>query len=160
MTLAAICILGMRMCDGTTEFCSQLGPLLHWYINKEQSMSHREQGFFGHEWGDLPMIFTSDEVTAENHWQMTSRENKKSLFMVTNVLSYFLYYFISWTHHSATNNHRSLISPLTLRTVISELTLWRHHRWSDVMHMRGTCIVTSYSSIVLAHANWRKGDLH
>ena len=30
----------------------------------------------------------------------------------------------------------------------------------DVMRTRGTGIVTSYSSIVLARANWRKGDLH
>ena len=30
----------------------------------------------------------------------------------------------------------------------------------DVTQMRGTGIVTSYSSIALAHANWRKGDLH
>ena len=30
----------------------------------------------------------------------------------------------------------------------------------DVMRMRGTGIVTSYLSIVLARANWRKGDLH
>ena len=39
-------------------------------------------------------------------------------------------YFMSWTHHSATNNHRSLISPLSPRTVFSDLTLWRHHNWS------------------------------
>ena len=30
----------------------------------------------------------------------------------------------------------------------------------DVMGMRGTGIVTSYSAIVLTRANWRKGDLH
>ena len=42
--------------------------------------------FFGHEWGDLPMIFTSDEVTSENHWQITSRVTKNSLFTVTNEL--------------------------------------------------------------------------
>ena len=36
-------------------------------------------------------------------------------------------YFISRAHSSATNNHRSLIS---LRTVFSDLTLWRHHSWS------------------------------
>ena len=30
----------------------------------------------------------------------------------------------------------------------------------DVMRMRGAGIVMSYSSIVLACANWRKGDLH
>ena len=28
------------------------------------------------EWGDLPMIFTSDEVTSENQWQITSRVTK------------------------------------------------------------------------------------
>ena len=31
---------------------------------------------FGHEWGDLPMIFTSDEVTTENHSQIASRVTK------------------------------------------------------------------------------------
>ena len=30
----------------------------------------------------------------------------------------------------------------------------------DVTRTRGTGIVTSYSSIVIARANWRKGDLH
>ena len=37
------------------------------------------------------MIFTSDEVTNENHWQITSRVTKKSLFTVTNVL-FFIYH--------------------------------------------------------------------
>ena len=41
--------------------------------------------FFGHWWGDLPMIFMSDEVTSETHWQITSGVTKKSLFTVTNV---------------------------------------------------------------------------
>ena len=65
-------------------------------------------------------------VTSENHWKITSRVTKKSLFTVTNVLLYYMY----WTHHSATNKHRSLISPLSLMTVFSDLTLWRHHSWS------------------------------
>ena len=30
----------------------------------------------------------------------------------------------------------------------------------DVMRTRGTGIVASYLSVVLARANWRKGDLH
>ena len=47
--------------------------------------------FWGHEWGDLPIIFTCDEVTRENHWQIASRVTPKSLFMVTNVLIYFLH---------------------------------------------------------------------
>ena len=47
--------------------------------------------FLGHEWGDLPKIFTSDEVTSENHWQIASRVTQKSLFTVTNASFYFLY---------------------------------------------------------------------
>ena len=39
----------------------------------------------------LPIIFTSDEVTSENHWQIASRVTQKSLFTVTNVLFYFLH---------------------------------------------------------------------
>ena len=51
---------------------------------------------FGHEWGDLPMIFMSDEV--KNHWQITSRVTKKSLFTVTNVLFYFLHAILYIEH--------------------------------------------------------------
>ena len=47
--------------------------------------------FLGHEWSDLPMIFTSDEVASENHRHIASRVTQKSLFMVTNVLFYFLH---------------------------------------------------------------------
>ena len=53
---------------------------------------------FGHEWGDLPMIFTSDEVTSENHWQITSRVTKKSLLTVTNVLFHFLHAILCPEH--------------------------------------------------------------
>ena len=54
-------------------------------------MSYRELRFGGHEWGDLPMIFTSDGVTRENQWQIASRVTPKSLFKVTNVSFYFLH---------------------------------------------------------------------
>ena len=37
------------------------------------------------------MIFTRDEVTSENHWQIASRVTQKSFFTVTNVLFYFLH---------------------------------------------------------------------
>ena len=53
---------------------------------------------FGHKWGDLPMIFTSDEVTSENHWQITSPVTKKSLITVTNVLFYFLHAILCYEH--------------------------------------------------------------
>ena len=45
----------------------------------------------GHEWGDLPIIFVSDEGASENHWHIASRMTQKSLFMVTKVLFYFLH---------------------------------------------------------------------
>ena len=45
-----------------------------------------------------------------------------------------IHYFISytqnlmpWIHKSARNNHRSIISPVSQRTLISDLALWRHH---------------------------------
>ena len=41
---------------------------------------------FGHSWGDLPLIFTRDFVTRENHWQITPIVTKKSLFTVTHAL--------------------------------------------------------------------------
>ena len=41
-------------------------------------------------WGDLPIIFTSDEVTSEIHWQIASRVTQKSLFTVANASFYFL----------------------------------------------------------------------
>ena len=34
--------------------------------------------------------------------------------------------YMSWTHNSAKNNYRSLISPLSLRTAFSVLVSWRH----------------------------------
>ena len=47
--------------------------------------------FCGHEWCDLPMIFASDEVMNENHWQIASRVTKK------RYLRHRMYYLISYT---------------------------------------------------------------
>ena len=44
-----------------------------------------------------------------------------------SIMLFLIRYFVSWKHYSAKNNDRSLISPLSLRTVFSELELWRHH---------------------------------
>ena len=47
-------------------------------------------------------------------------------------------YFMSWIHkNSAKCNCRSLISPLSLRTVFPDLTMWRHHSWSVTSLERG-----------------------
>ena len=69
-------------------------------------MSYREYRFLGHEWGDMPIIFTRDEVTSENHWQTTSRVTQKSLFALTNVSIYFLHAILSDEHTiPLKNNH-------------------------------------------------------
>ena len=73
----------------------------------------------------------------ENHWQIASRMTEKSLFTATNALFFLKLYFKAWTQSSAKNNHRSLISTLSLRTVFFYLTLWRHHNWSVTSRERG-----------------------
>ena len=105
------------------------------------------------------MIFTSDEVTSENHWQITSQVTKKSLFVVTNVLFYFLHAILCREH---------TISPQMIAhfaIVAKEGFFWLNIVTSsqlicDVTRTRGTGIAMSYSSIVLTRANWHKGDLH
>ena len=125
--------------------------------------------FFGHEWDDLPIIFTSDGVTGENDLSMivTSDEvkiidkshhelRKKSSFSVTND------YFISWTLSFILNTQfRWKQSPTAHLTIVAKdsISFWRHHSWS-VTSIEREVIVTSYSTIVFARANWRKGDLH
>ena len=107
------------------------------------------------------MIFTSDEVMSENYWQIASRVTQKSLFTVTNVLFYFLHAILCpWTNDSAKKK-----SIADLAIVAKDGLFWFSIVTSlqlicDVTRMRATGIVTSYLSIVLARANWRKGDLH
>ena len=44
-----------------------------------------------HEWGNSPMIFTSDAVTGESHWQIVSRVTNKWLFTTSHTVWYFLH---------------------------------------------------------------------
>ena len=46
------------------------------------------------------------------------------------IISFLTRYFMSWTHKSAKNYHRALISPLLPRAVFSDIELGRHHNWS------------------------------
>ena len=83
------------------------------------------------------MIFTSDEC----------------------IILFLTCYFMSWIHTFAKHNCRSVISPLLdgrIRlSIVTSLQLT-----CDVTRTWGTGIVTSYSSIFLACANWRKSDFH
>ena len=94
-------------------------------VQEQSTLNH-------HSWCDLPMIFNRDFVTRENHRQIPSLVTQKSLFTVTNVSFYFLHAILCpWTHNIAKNNHRSLISQLSPRTVVSDLALW-HYRSESV----------------------------
>ena len=87
--------------------------------------------------------FTSDEVTSKNHWQIASRVTLKSLFTVTNVLFYFL-------HSIWCPEHTIPLKQLSIAdfAIVAKGSLF----WFSIL--------ASYSPIVLARANWRKGDLH
>ena len=63
-------------------------------------------------------------------------------------------YFMFWTHNSAKNSNRSLILTSWPRTVFSVTSP------QLICDVTRTSIVTPCSSIVLARANWREGDLH
>ena len=108
------------------------------------------------------MIFTSDEVPSENQWQITSRVTKKTLFTVTNVLFYFLH-AIFYALNTPIRYKQYTIAHFTI--VAMDSLFWLNIVTSsqlicDFTRTRGTGIVTSYSTIVPARANWRKGDLH
>ena len=107
--------------------------------------------FFCHEWGDSAMIFTSDEVTSENHCRIASRVTKKSLFTVTNVLFYFLHAILC---HEHTNPLRTIIERsfrhccqgrpfLTEHCDVTTIDLWRHanakYWYCDVIFVNCHC---------------------
>ena len=88
------------------------------------------------------MIFTSDEVTSENHCESPHKWQKKSLFMITHTLSYFLYAILCPEHanvlktiinHSFHHCHQRrsfLTNHCEVTTVTSRkhevLVLWHH----------------------------------
>ena len=97
------------------------------------------------------MIFTSDEVTSENHCQITSRVTKESLFTVTNVLFYFLHAILCFeqTISLCTIIDRSFRrcrlgwSFLTQHCDVITVDLWRHanvrHWHCDVIFVDCSC---------------------
>ena len=97
-------------------------------------------------------------VTVDN--QIASRVTLKSLCTATNVSSYFLHAILC-----PENTVPLKISIADFAIVTKDGLFWLRFVTSlqllfDVTQTWGTAIVTSYSSIVLARANRRKGDLH
>ena len=88
--------------------------------------------------------------------------DQKLLFMVKNVLFYFLHAILC-PEHTNLLKKQSLITHFAI--VAKDGLFWLNVVTSprltcDVTRTRSTCIVTSHSSFVLVRANWRKGDLH
>ena len=114
--------------------------------------------FWGHEWDDLSMIVMSDESLAN------SIKSDQKLVIHGNecIIIFLTRYFTPWTYNSAkTILDRSFPHcrqgwVFFWLSIVTSLQLI----CCDVTRKRGTGIVTSCSSIVLAHANWRKGELH
>ena len=105
-------------------------------------------------------FFTSDEVTSENHWQITSRVTKKSLLTVTNALFYSLHAFSVWNtpfrHKQSSFAHFAFDAKdglFWINIVTSSQLI------CDVMRTRSTghCDVT-FVDCSCTH-NWHKGDL-
>ena len=95
------------------------------------------------------MIFTSDEVTSENYWQITTRVKKKIVIHGNKYIILFLTcYFMFWTHHSTKNNNQLLILSLSPRNGIFWLCIVTSPQL--ICDVTRTSIVTSYLLIVLA----------
>ena len=96
-----------------------------------------------HEWKLLPNRPTSDK-------KIVIHGNECIILFLTC-------YFMSWTHKSAKNYHRALISPLLPRAAFFWPSIMTSPQLiCDIMRTRNTGIVTSYLSIVIARANWRR----
>ena len=104
---------------------NDFGSRVRWFANDFHEWR-------SHEWKSLANRLTSDEVTSENHWQNRLTSDPNIVIHGNECIILFLTcYFMSWTHNSAKNNYRLLISPLWLRTAFSDLVvttvdLWRH----------------------------------
>ena len=83
---------------------------------------------------------------------------KKSLFTVTNVLFHFSHAILCFVHTKQSSIAHFAIDAKDGIFWINSVT--SSQLICDVMRTRGTGIVMSYSSIVLARANWPTDDLH
>ena len=92
-----------------------------------------------------------------NHWQIASRVSHEPKIVIHSnecIILFLTRYFMSWTHYSAKNNYRSLISLLSLRSFFSDLVLWRHHSWSVTSHEHMLLALWRHSHRLLLHAQF------
>ena len=86
-------------------------------------------------------FWVTSEAFANNFHEWQSHERKLLANRLTSdpkivihgnecIILFLARYLVSWNTQFHQNNYRSLISPLSLRTVFSDLVVWRHHSWS------------------------------
>ena len=132
--------------EGTPRsgFCIKISSYQYWKshcrdIKINANDFHEWQSHeFCHEWKSLTNRLTSDP-------KFVIHGNECIILFLTC-------YFMSWIHNSAENNYRSLISPLSLWTIFSDLVLWRHHSWSVTSHERTTLSLWRHICLLLLHA--------
>ena len=83
--------------------------------------------------------------------RITSDQNRIVIDGNSCTISLLACFFMSWTHNSATNNHRSLIPSLSLRTIFSDLALWRHHKWSVTWREREALALVCHTRRLFLH---------
>ena len=132
------------------------------YINNNTWVTMNND--FCHEWNYSAMIFTSDEVTSENHYRIASRVLHEWKSLPNRFTShknrysrYRMYYFISYTLFYAMNTqvHLELSSSAQFamlpRAVFSDLALWRHHNWSVTSCEREILVLWRHTRRLLLH---------
>ena len=107
---------------------------------------------FGHDWGDLPIFSWVTKSWVKIIGKSLHEWSKIVIYGNECIILFLTCYFMSWTHHSATNKHRLLISVLSLRTVFSDLTLWRHHSWSVMSRKREVLALWCHIHQLFLHA--------
>ena len=112
-----------------------LGSRVRWFANNFHEWR-------SHEWKSLVNCFTSDP-------KIVIHGNECIILFLTR-------YFMSWTLNSTKKNYQSLISPLLLRTVLSDLALWRHHSWSVMSDERGVLALWRHIRPLFLHAQIAK----
>ena len=96
-----------------------------------------------HEWRSHEWKLLANRITSDP--KIVIHGNEGIILFLTR-------YFMSWTHNSPKNNHRSLISQLSPRTVVSDLALWRHHSGSVTSREREILALWRHICRLFLHA--------
>ena len=107
-------------------------------VNNDFLSRVRRFGNDFHSWKSLPNRLTSDK-------KIVIHGNECIILFLTR-------YFMSWTHKSAKNYHRALISPLLPRAAFSDRALWRHHNWSVTSCERELLVLLRHICLLSLHA--------